>query len=257
MAAMLACGDGAAVSHRSSGVIADFVGMLSRPRIVDISIARGWRAPSFGVRVHRVARLAPDEVTVVDGIRVTTPARTLLDLATCLSAGELEQALARAHRRAVVTPEAIDALLPRYARRRGRRLFDRYVAEHSAPAFTRSEAEARFLRLVRRARLPQPAANTRFRGYELDFLWRDERVVVEVDGMAFHGSRGAFEADRLRDGVLAAAGLRVMRITWRQLVAEPEALVVRIGQALAISAAQHELAGAGGSSGAPGDAGRA
>lgn len=101
------------------------------------------------------------------------------------------------------------------------------------PALTRSEAEERFLALVRKARLPDPAANVTVGGYEVDFFWDFGGLVVEVDGFAFHSSARMFESDRRRDADLAAAGVRVMRVTWRQIVSEPEALLVRLAQALA------------------------
>jgi very-short-patch-repair endonuclease len=89
--------------------------------------------------------------------------------------------------------------------------------------------------LVRRARLPSPEINIRLGSYEVDFLWPRERVIVEVDGYAFHSSRRAFEDDRRRDADLAARGFHVILITWRQIVSEPEAVLVRLAQALARS----------------------
>ena len=86
---------------------------------------------------------------------------------------------------------------------------------------------------MRKAGLSVPDLNVRLHGYELDFLWREERLVVEMDGFAFHGDRAAFEADRRRDADLAARGLQVVRITWRQITEEPEATLVRLAQALA------------------------
>jgi very-short-patch-repair endonuclease len=99
-------------------------------------------------------------------------------------------------------------------------------------ALTRSEAESRFLDLVRQARLPEPSANHRVEGMEVDFYWRRARLVVEVDGFAFHGSVRAFEADRRRDARLVAAGLRVLRVTWRQLTGEPLAVIARVAMVL-------------------------
>ncbi len=86
---------------------------------------------------------------------------------------------------------------------------------------TRSEAERKLLELLRDARLPPPETNARVLGYEVDFLWRAQKLVVEVDGYAFHGHRAAFERDRAKDQVLVAAGYRVIRVTWRQLEREP------------------------------------
>jgi len=109
----------------------------------------------------------------------------------------------------------------------------RVLSEDLRPALTRSEAERRLLDLLRAAGLPPTAVNARIGRYEVDLLWRPQRLVVEVDGYAYHGTRAAFERDRRRDAELQAAGHRVIRVTWRQLVEEPEAVVDRIAQALA------------------------
>jgi very-short-patch-repair endonuclease len=98
---------------------------------------------------------------------------------------------------------------------------------------TRSEAERRLLALVRAARLPQPETNVRLGRYEVDMLWRRQRLVVEVDGFAYHGSRRAFERDRRRDADLTQAGYRVVRFTWRQITQEPEAVVARLAALIA------------------------
>lgn len=102
-------------------------------------------------------------------------------------------------------------------------------------ALTRSEAEARLLGLIRDADLPEPRANVSVHGHEIDFFWPRPGVAVEVDGFAFHRSRRAFAADRRRDADLLAAGLRVMRLTWEQIVHEPGKTLVTLAQALARS----------------------
>jgi very-short-patch-repair endonuclease len=110
------------------------------------------------------------------------------------------------------------------------------VLRHAGgPALTRSEAEARLLSLIRTARLPAPSTNARLHGLEVDFLWPEQRLVVEVDGFTFHGDRAAFERDRERDATLVASGFRVIRVTWRQLVDQPLVVVARIASALAAS----------------------
>jgi very-short-patch-repair endonuclease len=104
-------------------------------------------------------------------------------------------------------------------------------ALHHEPALTRSQAERGLLELIRAARLPRPETNVRVERHEVDFLWRAARLVAEVDGYAFHGTRGAFERDRRRDADLQAAGWRVLRITWRRLAEEPEAVVATLARA--------------------------
>ena len=109
------------------------------------------------------------------------------------------------------------------------------LAADAAPALTRSQAEERLLALLRAAELPPTAVNGRLGGHEVELLWAAQRLVVEVDGFAYHGGRAAFERHRLRDAELQAAGYRVVRVTWRQLVERPEALIARLAQALARS----------------------
>jgi very-short-patch-repair endonuclease len=101
------------------------------------------------------------------------------------------------------------------------------------PTLTRSEAEERLLSPVRAARLPHPELNVRVAGHEVDFLWRNAHLVVEVDGFSYHSTRTAFERDRLRDARLYSLDLSVVRVTWRQMVDEPEALVALLARALA------------------------
>jgi very-short-patch-repair endonuclease len=103
---------------------------------------------------------------------------------------------------------------------------------HTEPALTRSEAERRLLELIRAARLPEPEVNARIHGLEVDFLWRERNLVVEVDGYAFHSSRAAFERDRRRDAELATAGISVVRVTWRQITGEREAVAAMLARAL-------------------------
>jgi very-short-patch-repair endonuclease len=196
---------------------------------VDVT-TRSRPRPRAGIRVHQ-ADLRSDEVTLLDGVPVTTTARTLLDLAGCVACRELERALAQALRQRLASPDELDALLERYPRRAGSRRLRALLAGAAEPALTRSEAEDRFLGIVRKARLRAPEVNVVVSGFEVDFFWRAERLVVEIDGFAFHSSSAAFEADRSRDGALVAAGLRGMRVTWRQLD-EPEVLIARLAQAL-------------------------
>jgi very-short-patch-repair endonuclease len=231
VAAVLACGDGAVVSHESAAVLWRLIGRRAgTPVNVTVPAGRCPRRP--GIRIHRVRALQPDEATRLRGIPVTTPARALFDLAFQVSVRELEQAVAQAERMYGGTQRRLLALVARYPARPGTPKLRELLDGPRQPALARSEAEERFLALVRRAGLPDPESNVRFHGYELDFLWREQAFAVEIDGYAFHGDRGAFEADRRRDADLAARGIQVMRITWRQIANEPEATLVLLAQAL-------------------------
>jgi very-short-patch-repair endonuclease len=189
-----------------------------------------------GLRVHRVRHLPPEEITQLDGIPATTPARTILDLAGAVSAGELERMVAGALRRGIAGDAELRALIARYPNRLGIARLRAILDASSSPAFTRSRAERRLLDLVRSARLPLPRVNVLVAGLEVDFLWPAHRLVVEVDGFAFHSSRFSFENDRRRDAKLIAGGFRVMRVTWRQLVEEPHALLVSLTRVLPVEA---------------------
>lgn len=182
-----------------------------------------------GIRVHRVTRLRDSDVTERDGCRLTTPARTMSDLAPRVPPRELARAIEEAQVLRLVTRNELLALPPS----RSSPALRRAIEAAAEPALTRSEAERRFVALIRDARLPQPRTNVRLGPYEVDFHWPDQRLVVEVDGFAFHSTRAAFERDRLRDANLQAAGQRVTRVTWRQIVYEPAALIGRLAGALA------------------------
>ena len=225
-AALLACGfERSALSYTTAAAI---LGLLpTPPAIVDVSVTRNVRGHD-GVHVHRVARLEPDDVAHRDGLRITSPLRTLIDLATILPHRELTRAIEQAQILRLTTRQEILTLSPS----RSSPALRRAIQDHAEPALTRSEAERRLLDLIRKAKLPHPRANVRVGPYEVDVHWPEERLVVEVDGFAFHSTRAAFERDRLRDANLQAAGRRVMRVTWRQIAREPEALIARLATAL-------------------------
>lgn len=234
MAAALACGPRAVVSHRSAAWLWQLDGSQATAT-VDITLPPPVRRRRRGVRVHR-SPLEPAERTSVHGIPTTTPARTLLDLAAVLRLSALEQAVSDALRRRLVGRARLGALVAGAHGRPGAGSL-RSVLGEAEPSLTRSEAEARLLALVRRSGLPSPVTNARVGGFEVDVLWPRERVVVEVDGFAFHGSRARFEADRRRDANLAARGFRVLRVTWRQITEEPEPLLVSLAGTLAMARA--------------------
>jgi very-short-patch-repair endonuclease len=232
MGAVLACGDGAVVSHLSAAHLWSLLPYPAHRRHVDITVSGRDRRGHRGIRVHRVRHLHPRDVSTFKRIPVTTPARTILDLAGTEAFRVFEQALAEAQARRLVTRRHLEAVLERNARRPGAGVLRAALANDAEPALTRSEAEERFLSLVREAGLPAPETNVRLGAYEVDLLWRKERLVIEVDSFQFHSSRAAFERDRLRDAELQASGFRVIRITWRQMARQPEEMLGRVLRAL-------------------------
>lgn len=230
LAACLACGPRAVLSHRSAGVFWRIVKRRARS-VVEVTIPEGYRRRP-GLRVYRMRTLLPDEVTRMKGVPITTAARTLYDLAGCLPRRSLERAVAEAIALGRTTVAEVRAMAERQAGRRGAGRL-RAVLGPGEPPRTRSEAEERFLGLVRRDGLGLPAVNSRVGGHEIDFFWPAERLAVEVDGFAYHSSPRAFERDRRRDAEFAALGVRVVRVTWRQITEEPKAVLRRLRGALA------------------------
>ena len=226
MAAVLAAGEEGVLSHRSAGALwgvcadaATFVETTSRGKHVR---GRGWRP-------HR-GTPGPDEVTVLRGIPVTTLDRTIIDLAGVLPRHRLVRAVHQAEILRLLDLHSLTGLMERHRGRRGIARLRLVLAELALTGtrVTRSELEDRFLAFLDRAGLPKPETNASVRAggrwFEVDCLWRDEGVVVELDGYAVHGNRLAFEADRARLRTLTAAGLHAVAVTWRQLTADADAL---------------------------------
>lgn len=242
MAAALAAGDDAWVGFRSAVALWEFgrSAWSAAPQRapfdsgapIHILALRDIRSSDPGLRFHRTATLAPDDVTVRHGVPVTRPARTILDFATHAPRRDLEYAIGRAHRAGQLQPDDLRHLLVRFPRRRGVRLLRQILDEMSDPPFVRSEAEHRLFALLRTAGLPLPRLNVRVLGYEVDFYYPDERLVIEVDGRAYHSGDPAFERDHERDNTLTAAGYEVIRLTWRRITREPDAVIGLVARTL-------------------------
>jgi very-short-patch-repair endonuclease len=227
MAAVLAYGGRALLSHYPAAVLWGLRPAPAHTMHVTVS-GRGVRSRD-AIQAHSV-HLHPHDATRKHGIPVTSPARTLLDLAATTPARDLDRAVneARVHR--LASDLSLNEQFSRYPRHRGTQALKDAI--RIEPALTRSEAERRALELIRAARLPTPQTNVQLRGYEVDFLWRAQRLVVEIDGYAFHSSRRSFERDRRKDRELAAAGYLILRITWRELTDERDAVVATLSAAL-------------------------
>ena len=208
LAAALACGRRAVVSHASAAYL---WGLLpSLPVTIDVTVpGHGGRGTRRGIRAHSSSLLDRGQVTTRGLIPLTRPARTLRDLKRT---AEREVHLRAARR-------AIDL-----------RLIE--PGGSTAEELTRSELERRFLALCRRHRLRAPEVNARVGSYEVDFLWRDWAVVAETDGFRFHGDRESFEADRARDAALQSLGFRVLRFTYRQVAESPRDVAAALRRVL-------------------------
>lgn len=233
MAAVLAGGDGAVLSHRSAAAL---WGLLSDGgRWPEITIRKPPRRRP-AITIHS-SSLPADEVGEQRGIPVTTVARTLLDLAADLDRHRLKQAIDKAEIRRLGDRAPLTALVERYSGRRGVANLRTIIAEGRIGFdITREELELRFAAFVDNFDLPRPEVNAPLLAggapIEVDCLWRDQRLIVELDSRTFHDTGPAFERDRARDRALMADGWRVIRVTWRQLHHEPERLAQDLRRAL-------------------------
>ncbi len=197
MAAVLACGDGAAISHRSAGELWGLLPLANG--LVAVSVrGGGGRARRPDIRVHRRASLRVEDTTRRNGIPVTKPAQTIADMKGRVSAADLRRAIRQAD--VLGLPLGWDTRSDR----------------------TRSDLERDFLRICRRHGLPAPEVNVRLGPYLVDFLWRDHRLLVETDGYRYHRGRQAFRDDRVRGLDLQGRGWRVVRLSEDQVGGEPE-----------------------------------
>jgi hypothetical protein len=219
MAAVLAAGPRAVLSHHSAAV---FWGIRETSRSTpDVIAPRRLDRPRINAR--RVA-LPDDEITVHRGIPVTTPARTLFDLAAVLTRQQLEAAITEAEIKRLTSPTSLADLIARHPGRRGTANLRRILANHSeiGRTVTRSDLEVAFLAFLDAHGLPRPRTNATIelpngRRPMVDAVWPDHRLVAELDSYGIHTTRRNFEEDRARDRALTARGWRVVRITWRQL----------------------------------------
>jgi hypothetical protein len=224
MAAVLACGPDAVLSHQSAGALWGF--RASQRRLIDVTAPRRNQGRRSGIALHLVRDLHSEDRACVESIPVTSLARTLLDLAGVVRLDDLGRALEQAERLRLFDLLAVDALIERsYGRRGVRSLRRALLAYRELPHLTRSEFERRFLALCRDAGLPTPAANAWVIGHEVDVLWAEQLLVVELDSRSYHQTRAAFERDRIRDAALQLAGYLVLRVTRRRLDSEPEAVI--------------------------------
>jgi hypothetical protein len=236
MAAVLACGPGAVLSHRSAAMLWG----LHEAATAQVDVTSPGRAGRGrrGIAAHSAATLDRRDVTAVDRIPCTTVARTLLDLAELLDRPGLERACERAERLGLFDGRAVEEVLARATGRSGSAALAA-VLEAWRPEVlrTRSELERRFLGLCSAADVPRPEPNAWIPlpgggAIEVDFLWRGAGLVVETDGHCFHGTRRAFEDDRRRDQRLLVAGFTVARFTWRQVLERPREVAATVRRLL-------------------------
>jgi len=229
-AALLAGGEGAALARRSAAALWE---LLAYPAALPVCIAvPPKRNPRpNGIEVHRTT-IDPRDLRRRHGLRLTSPPRTILDLATVLDVDELERVIAEARYRRLASDTELRRQIERNPGRHGVSRLRMVLELPGGPQRTRSPAERRMLRLLRRTGLTGYELNAKIHGHEVDVLWRDLGFALEVDGFDAHAGRVAFERDRLKIAVLKARGVDVMPVTGRQLREDPDAAIERLVSAL-------------------------
>jgi very-short-patch-repair endonuclease len=230
-AAVLAYGEGALLSHRSAAGLWGLMRWHRGPVDVTAGTGRQGVRRKEGIFIHR-GSIHPEDRTRLNGIPVTTVARTLFDVAEFVDFGRLESAWEEADRLKLLELRAVERVCERGYGRRALKPIERLLAAAQAPTLTRSPLEYRFAAFCRQRRLPAPSFNTTVLGREVDALWPRERLAVELDGWEFHRHRAAFERDRARDSALMVAGYRVIRVTHQRLTREGDALAREIAELL-------------------------
>lgn len=231
LAAVLACGDEALLSHRSAAALWGL--MRTRRSPVEVTSCRG-RTGRAGILLHR-SPTANGERSIEAGIPVTSVARTLLDLAEVLDEDGLRRAVEEADRLKLFRMTALEQVCARAGKRKGLVALHRLIDAACEPVFTRSPLENRFAEFYRvhLADLPAPVTNVSILDHEVDAYWPAHRLIVEMDSWEFHSHRAAFESDRARDAKMQTEGYRVIRLTHRQLETEAPRISTQLHKLLA------------------------
>jgi hypothetical protein len=233
LAAVLAAGEGAVVSHRSAASLWGLRRTATATVDVTVPVPRGFRGTA-SIRVHRSR--PPIESAIEDGIPVTTVARTLGDLAEIVPRRALEAALERAEAQRRLDVAEIAAIAAAHPGRAGPALVRKLVWTHDVESTTRGSLEDAFLELCDAHGIPRPAVNARIGPYEVDFCWTDARLIVETDSWRHHGTRAAFRRDAAKAAALTEMGWRVVRVVDEQIAHEPRTTATRVLTLLAVGA---------------------
>jgi very-short-patch-repair endonuclease len=231
-AAVLAYGPDAVLSHQSAAALWGLRRRRSGPIHVTATLGRQGVRRRRGIWIHR-CKLRVEETAVHEGIPATTVARTIFDLAEVAPYDEVKRAAEAADRRHLLRLRELEMVCVCGRGRRALRPVRRLLLELGAPVEGRSPLEIRFAEFIREHRLPPLPQNVEVLGHEVDALWPEAKLIVELDSWEFHGDRAAFERDRARDTKLLIAGYRTIRVTHRRLDREANQLAAEIRQLLA------------------------
>jgi hypothetical protein len=219
MAAVLACGPDAALSHRSAAALSGIGD--EHPDYIEISVGRRCRHRRSGLRVQSRPAMSAGDVTTRMNIPLTRPARTLVDLATAVGPKTLERAVNEADKRDLIDPESLRTALDSYAGQPGVRPL-RALLDRQTFRLSDTELEVLFRPIAATAGLPTPLTKEMVNGFEVDFYWPDLGLVVETDGWRYHRTASAQTRDALRDQTHTASGLTPLRFSHYQVKHEPQ-----------------------------------
>jgi restriction endonuclease-like protein/putative AbiEi antitoxin of type IV toxin-antitoxin system len=222
-AAVLASGPDAVLSHRSAATLWGLI--KSRHSLVDVTVPGGGRRRRRGIWVRRTRVLTAADATIVDGIPVTSVARTIVDFAGLFDERSLIRVVEQAQRIGRLDVGAVSAAAERVRGRRGLGRVRRVLAAYTTAPPVRSDFERDFLDLIAGAGLPRPQINAIVEGLEVDVFWPQFALIVELDGRAYHSDPTAFERDPVRDARLQRAGYRVLRVTYRRFTDRPASVI--------------------------------
>ncbi len=232
LAAVLACAPQAALSHRSATYLYELLPYPRGSHPVDVTVTGHHPGRHPDVRLHRTATLAPHELREQRGIPITSVPRTLIDLAACCSPTQLEAAVAEAFALGLTSRSQLMRSIRAHPGRRGVAILRAQLGGERQPARTRSRPERTLLRELRGAQLPEPEVNVKLGRWEVDLLWRDAGLVVEIDAYATHSSPRAFERDRRKSAELEDLGFTVRRVSDQQIRDQTALTLTRIRRAL-------------------------
>ncbi len=234
LAAVLACGPTAVLSHMSAGALWNL--LATAQTRTDVTVPGTSRKSQSGIRVHRTRHLDPEDIAAIGGIPVTSLARTVVDLAGVLRPQQRLEVIEEADRLEILDFAAVQRAIDRRPMVKGVAHLRRIIDEYTEAPNTRSRLERDFLALITEAGLPKAQLNTKIAGMTVDVYWPEWRLVVELDSRAYHLTPRQFETDRIRDARVQRLGIRILRITRRRLKTAPDAVLADIRALAALAA---------------------
>ena len=230
-AAVLALGDRAYLYGSSALEAYDVLDPV--PGEIHVLVLNACRRSRRGIRVHRTTRIEPEDVGHLEnGLPITSPARAILDYAETATPIELSRAVNECHVQGLTTPDALRELLERSPGRKGRRKLSGVLAKHAGPVVLHEGVERMAYAIIDKTPIRNPETNASIAGVKVDLLWREEKLVVELDSGRYHGVPAAVDRDRRKEAHLRRHGCEVLRYSYWQVKEEPHFFVAEVAAKL-------------------------